>query len=317
MSKLPPYPPRHTQALRDLLANVATIILQQLELRYVGVTVGSAAGKIQARAGTPGTESRRFPLRVQDESVGWLEVCHPEGVLDAEAHRVLETLAEQVALIVMSLQRSAELHVAQQQLVTIREEERRRLQRTLHDGLGSTLGAQALVIGSARRLLERDPQRADELLSQLESDLHGILVQVRRVVYDLRPPDLDQFGLAEALRLKLRELANGRLRLEMLLPAASVSYPAAVEVAAYHIVLEAVSKVMCLEQIRSCTVSLKVTATALEIDIGVGGCLCDHACSEGWLSATRERAKELGGHFSVTPGTPDQPGVQVWASLPL
>jgi len=238
-------------------------------------------------------------------------------MFDAEKHRVLETLAEQVAMIVKSLQLTAELHAAQQQLVTSREEERRRLQRDLHDGLGSALGAQTLIVGSARRLLESDPQGADRLLVKLESDMHGTLGQVRQLVYGLRPPELEQLGLVEALRLKLKGLTSGQLMLELVLPEPSIAYPAAVEVAAYRIVTEAVSNVVRYARARSCRVELRLTETGLEITVMDDGRNFDHQRREVHYSAMRERTHELGGQFSVSSKQPLCSGVRVWISLPL
>jgi signal transduction histidine kinase len=307
-----------TSESHELLSIVAKALFQQLELPYVGVITDSAPERTQAHAGTPGVEVKRFPLFAENEPIGWLEVSFQPGeALNAEKQQILETLAAQVAMIVKSLQLTTELHVAQQQLVTTREEERRRLQRDLHDGLGSTLGAQTLIIGSARRLLEADPQRADQLLSKLETDMHGTLEQVRRLVYSLRPPELDQLGLTGALRLKLRGLVSGRLRLEFILPDSAINYPAAVEVAAYCIVTEAVSNVVRHAHARSCQVALKVTATGLEIEVTDDGRGFEHQRHGVGLYAMRERAEELGGELSVTSRQPTNPGIRIWASLPL
>ncbi len=220
-------------------------------------------------------------------------------------------------MIMKSLQLAAELQMVRQQLVTTREDERRRLQRNLHDGLGQTLGAQTLIVGSVRRILETDPQLADQLLSNLESDMRQTLEQVRRLVYSLRPPGLDQLGLVSSLPPRLRELVNRQLKLELILPDPSISYPAAVEVAAYHIVTEAVSNVVRHAQARSCKVELRVGKTALEIIVCDDGRGIDHQRRKAGLGAMRERAEELGGAFSVTSWLPDCPGVRVQASLPL
>lgn len=310
--------PHHTSESHKLLSNVAKVIGQQLALPYVGVTIGSAPRKNQAHMGSPGSELKQFPLRLHDESLGWLEVSFQPGeMFDAEKHRVLETLADQVVVIVKSLQLTAELHAAQQQLVTNREEERRRLQRDLHDGLGSALGAQTLIVGSARRLLKSDPQGADQLLAKLESDMHGTLGQVRQLVYGLRPPELDQLGLVQALRLKLKGLTSGQLRLELILPEPSITYPVAVEVAAYRIVTEAVSNVVRHARARSCRVELRLTETGLEIAITDDGRDFDHQRREVQYSAMRERAHELEGQFSVSSRQPLCSGVRVGMGLPF
>jgi PAS domain S-box-containing protein len=183
-----------------------------------------------------------LPQRAEDRFIGrvW-------SFRDVTArHRAEERLREA----------NRELEARGEVLERTREEERRRLQRDLHDGLGPALGAQILIVGSARRRLATDPQEADRLLGKLETDMHGTLEQVRRLVYSLRPPELDQLGLVGALPPKLRELAGEQLRLELVLPDPSISYPAAVEVAAYRIVTEAVSNVVRHAQAQSCKVEL-------------------------------------------------------------
>ena len=308
------YPAPATPESHHLLTNVAMVIAQQLELPYVGITIGSASERTQACAGTPGPELQRFLLRICDESFGWLEVSPPlDAAFHVEEQQMLQGLAEQVGTIVQSLELSAERQASQKTLLTTREEERRRLQHDLHDGLGSTLGAQSLVVGSARRLLETDPREADRLLCKLESDMQATLVGVRKLVYRLRPPELDQLGLADALRLKLKGLVSGRLRLELVLPTAPLTCPAATEVTAYRIVTDAVANVVRHARARSCRVELKLTETSLELEVTADVKGCNHRRKTG-LEAMKERVHDLGGELSVTHS---QSGVRVWASLPL
>jgi PAS domain S-box-containing protein len=244
-----------------------------------------------------------LPQRIEDRVIGrvW-------SFRDVTArHRAEERLQEA----------NRELQARSEALTQAREEERRRLQRDLHDGLGPELGAQTLIVGSARRILETDPQGADQLLGKLERDVQGTLEQVRRLVYSLRPPDLDQLGLVGALPPKLKELVGEQLRLELVLPDPSLSYPAAIEVAAYRIVTEAVSNVLRHARARACKVELRVSETGLEIEIGDDGIGFDHQRPGVGLTAMRERAEELGGKFSVAPVLPGGLGVRVWASLPF
>ena len=96
-------------------------------------------------------------------------------------------------------------------LVTAREEERRRLRRDLHDSLGPGLGAVTLRVETARGLAARDPERADAVLEQAVGDIGTLLTDVRRLVHDLRPPALDELGLLGALRTQARRLSTERL----------------------------------------------------------------------------------------------------------
>lgn len=241
-----------------------------------------------------------LPQRVEDRFVG--RVWSFRDV--TERYRAEERLQEA----------NTQLRAGSEALGRAREEERRRLQRDLHDGLGPALGAQTLIVGSIRRSLKSDPQGADRLLNKLESNMHETLERVRQLVYSLRPPELDQLGLVGALAAKVRERVGEQLQLELLLPDPALTYPAAVEVAAYRIVLEAVSNVVRHAQARSCTVSLKTTANALEITVSDDGKGISHERRGVGMGAMRTRAEELGGRFSVTE---NHPGVRVWASLPL
>ena len=85
-------------------------------------------------------------------------------------------------------------------MITAREEERRRLRRDLHDGLGPVLTGVVLNAEAALRRLDHDPARTADLLVELRDQATGALEDIRRLVYDLRPPALDSLGLVEALR---------------------------------------------------------------------------------------------------------------------
>src|SRR4028118_60482 len=129
-----------------------------------------------------------------------------DGFADAE-RRLLEDLAHQIgasahaALMTdEALKLSADLQRSRERLVEAREEERRRLRRDLHDGLGPQLSSQALTIDAVRKLMRRDPDAAEELLLELKADAQNAVTDIRRLVYGLRPPALDDLGLLGALR---------------------------------------------------------------------------------------------------------------------
>ncbi len=302
----------------ELFPSVARTLSQQLSFRHVGIVAGSELWKTDTCVGTPAADVKRFPFLAQGESLGWLEVSLPPGeVLDADEYKLLETTAEQLTVSAKAIQLTFELQAARQQLVAAREEERRRVQRDLHDGLGPAIAAQTLVVSSARRLLRTDPQHAEQLLTKLENDIHRTLAQMRSLIYSLRPPDLDQLGLEGALRPKLRELVGESLKLELVFPAAKAAYPAAVEVAAYHIATEAVSNVVRHAQARLCTVELKVSGATLELSVTDDGVGLTGTRSGVGTASMRERAQEIGGNLVILSDPPHRPGVRVRATLPL
>jgi signal transduction histidine kinase len=199
--------------------------------------------------------------------------------------------------------------------VTAREEERRRLRRDLHDGLGPRLAAQTLKIGSARSLYPQDPAAADALLAGLESDIEAALTDIRRLVYDLRPPALDELGLVGAVREAAAQYGENGLSTSIQAPERLPLLPAAVEVAAYRIVQEALTNVVRHARAGSCLVRLS-PGDVLELEItddGVG-LPADRRAGVG-LSSMRERAAELGGTCVIEPA-PSR-GARVLARLPL
>lgn len=197
----------------------------------------------------------------------------------------------------------AELQGARAHLVTAREEERRRLRRDLHDGLGPTLSGVAMRLEAAAELVERDPSAARTLLDEVRADTAHAIADIRRLVHGLRPPQLDELGLVGAIEERARTLApdgmkNG-LRIVVRAPDAMPALPAALEVAAYRIAEEALTNAVRHSQARSCSIHISVDgALTMEvIDDGVG--LPESLTPGVGLSSMRERVGELGGSCAV------------------
>lgn len=265
--------------------------------------------------GRLGAPPEAFPLLADGAEVGRLVVC-AGAPLSHDVRAMLQAVAQQAAQVVQNWQLTAQVQQSRQTLVGAREDERRRLRRELHDGLGPTLAAQTLRIGSARLLLPRDPAAVERLLAQLEGDVQRAIGDVRRVVEDLRPPALDDLGLVGALERVISELSAGlsvQVRVEV--PSALPPLRAAVEVAAYRIVLEAVTNVVRHAQARHCAVRLWPGGDVLRVEVeddGAGG--AHLRPGHVGLRGMRERAEELGGTFELTsaPG-----GTRLVARLPL
>jgi len=211
---------------------------------------------------------------------------------------------------------AAELQRARERLVAAREEERRRLRRDLHDGLGPALAGAALKVEAAENLLETDAETASGLLDDARAEIQDAVADVRRLVYALRPPALDELGLVGALREQAERLEVGeRVRVEVDAPEGLDSLPAAVEVAAYRIALEAMTNVARHAQAHACVVRISVNgALELEISDDGHGLPTDYRAGVG-ISSMRERAEELGGTCGVE--QVDGHGTRVLACLPL
>ena len=154
----------------------------------------------------------RLPLVHGGERVGTLVLgarAHGEALSEAD-RRLLEDFVRHAAAAVSGVALSSEVQRSRERLVSAREEERRRLSGDLHDGLGPTLAGAILMIEAARGLVSRDPAAVDELLDRAAASIETTVGDIRRLVYGLRPPALDQLGLVGALRQHASALFDGR-----------------------------------------------------------------------------------------------------------
>jgi signal transduction histidine kinase len=230
--------------------------------------------------------------------------------------RLLADVVRQAAAAARATSLAARLQASREQLVAAREEERRRLRRDLHDGLGPSLGAVVLRIDTARNLVSSDPAEADRLLRWARTDVAAALADVRRLVHDLRPPALDDLGLVGAVRQQAERLLAPRGTAEVTAGPGTDDLPAAVEVAAYRIASEALANVAKHASARSCRVDLaRQPDGALVVTVSDDGRgIAPGAPAGVGLVSLRERAAELGGRCTVE--CPATGGTVVRAVLP-
>jgi two-component system, NarL family, sensor kinase len=276
-------------------------------------------GAVVERAGEPGCAlAHELVLRWHGEPLGVLAVVARPGEAELEPRdrRLLDHLAGQLAAVAYALRLTADLETGRRALVAGVEEERRRLRRDLHDGLGPQLAAVALGVSTAERALARaDVDRAAGLLHAARGQLEGGVAEVRRLVHGLRPPSLDDLGLVDALRTT-GPAASGELAVVFVVEGDVAGLPAAVEVAAYRIVQEALTNVVRHAGVAAADVRLRVGGRALELEVRDEGCGIPAQRRAGVGTASmRERAEELGGACAVSaaPGG----GTLVHARLPF
>jgi signal transduction histidine kinase len=283
-------------------------------------------------------------LVYQHETLGQLLLGPraPNELFGLADRRLLEEIARQAGIAAHAVRLTADLQRSRERLVAAREEERRRLRRDLHDGLGPALSGVLLRIGAARRLLPASSP-ADPLLAEAGMDLRATVADVRRLVYDLRPPALDQLGLVHAIREQAEQYsmaseADGEpgARVEVRASGDLPPLPAAVEVAAYRIAQEALANMARHARARTCTVRLALqgrtgadasthehkigrslpAGPVLRLEIFDDGLGLPSAPRAGvGLTSMRERAAELGGTCIVERGPTG--GTRVQAQLPL
>jgi two-component system NarL family sensor kinase len=304
----------------DVLPVMADTIADALRVPYVAVELTDAPGPPAAERGQPVAGiALRLPLVHAGERVGTLVIgarSHGE-LLAASDRRLLEDFARRASAAASAVALSVEVQHARERLVTAREEERRRLRGDLHDGLGPTLAGAVLTIDAARRVLAVDPIGADALLDQAAATVESTVADVRRLVYGLRPPALDQLGLVGALRQQagMIDLASADLSCEIQAPDPFPRLPAAVEVAAYRIAQEALTNVSRHANARHARVSISV-ADGLHLEIEDDGCgLRPDGLAGVGLTSMRERATELGGLLEII--RPAGGGTRIRVRVPI
>lgn len=237
----------------------------------------------------------------------------PEGRQLSTADAALFTdLARHAAVLVRADRLTTELRQSRARLVTAREEERRRLRRDLHDGLGPSLAAIVLKLNAAETQSTEDDRSA--LLAETRDEARAAIGEVRRLVDDLRPPAIDEVGLLGAIRQRVTSL-SGTVLIEVVGPESMPPLSAAVEVAAFRIASEAVTNVVRHSGASRCRVTVELDgAFALTVTDNGRGAEPNTGHGIGWTSM-RQRAAELGG--SCTISSRAEGGLVVRAVLPL
>lgn len=274
--------------------------------------------EVAAEQGIRGREPEFvLPLSYQGDEIGQLIAePAPRSVLSATDRQLLDDLARQAGAAVHSVRVMSDLQRSRERLIAAREEERLRLRRDLHDGLGPTLAALVFKIGLIRDSVRDDPARSDRLLQELGGETKNAIADIRSLVYALRPPALDELGLVGALREQAALLGEST-GLEIAVASPHLpELPPAVEVAAYRIVTEALTNVARHAQASRCDVELDLR-DGLEIDVyddGIG--FAESARPGVGLRSMRERADELGGSFTAGKCAPHGTRIQVRLPVP-
>jgi signal transduction histidine kinase len=323
-----------TLAPEAVLPTIVETVAQALKLPYAGLSVRSDQMLVTSaewrRDLSLITEERSLltlPLTYQGESVGELRLAPraPDETFSLTDRQLLQDLAYQAGVaahavrLTLELQQlNTDLQRSREQIITAREEERRRLRRDLHDGLGPQLASQALKLEAVRDLIRSRPERAEQLVDDLIDKSQETIADVRRLVYGLRPPALDEFGLLGAIREYARQCEIKGVRITVTAPEQLPPLPAAVEVAVYRIAQEALTNVIrhAGAQAVAVSVTLAEAPAALQLEISDDGAGLPATYHPGvGLNSMRERAAELGGDCMIEARA--EGGTHVFAQLPL
>jgi two-component system, NarL family, sensor kinase len=307
-----------TIALDTVLPTVVTAVAEALRVPAVEIELHYDDRWVEAaRHGSPVGTPLQLPLVFRGETVGRLRISPREaGAAFSSADRqLLEDLARQAGVAVHAVRVTKALQHSRAQLVTALEGERRRIHRDLHDGLGPSLAALSMGLAAARNLRGTNPEEADALLRQLETETTDLVVELRRLVNGLRPPQLDDLGLEGALRERATALSSSHMSVDVASEGPLPDLPAATELAAYRIVNEAVTNAVRHSGGGRCTVRLSADdALVLDVQDDGTGLTSPHRPGSG-LRSLADRAAELGG--SVQLGPAPIGGTRVLALLPL
>jgi signal transduction histidine kinase len=259
-----------------------------------------------------------LPLVYQRETIGqmFLAPRAPGEAFSPPDRRLLESIARQAGVAAYNVRLTQDLQCSREALVTTREEERRRLRRDLHDGLGPAIASMSFKLDAINNLADRDTDAVKKLATELKTQMQEALADIRRIAYALRPPALDELGLVGALKehIAAHNQVQG-LQITLEAPESSPPLPAAVEVAAYRIALEAMTNVTRHAKAQHCSVRLSLPGELYLEVIDDGRGLPDGVRAGVGLTSMRERAEELGGtcHTEALP----QGGTEVIVHLPL
>ncbi len=318
-----------TLAPEAVLPAIVETVSKSMNLPYVGIALKHGDEfEIAAEyglTGTPGPGEHYLivPLVYQGEVIGQMSLA-PRVVgedFDPKDRQILGDLARQAGVAAYGVRLTADLQRSRERLVNAREEERRRIRRDLHDGIGPALAALTLKLDAAGNLLERDPAAAAHLIAELRNEAQDAVSDVRRLVYGLRPPALDDLGLVPAIRQYALQYGgpgsagSSSIVVTVDAPENLPPLPAALEVVAYRVALEGITNAARHANARNCVVRLSIgDAFAIEvIDDGNG-------LRDGWrpgvgFASIGERAGELGGTCTIDPEPSG--GVHLTVRLPL
>lgn len=303
-----------------VLPGIVATVESSLQVPYVAVQLRVGDGyQTAADNGRTAVDVApvAYPMTYLDEEVGRLLVSprSPSHPFTAAEDALLRSLARQAGVAARSVRLLADLRHSRERIVRGREEERRRLRRDLHDGLGPRLSGLLMQIGAGQVALRRGSLPPD-LLATVEAELRTCVAEVRRVIDDLRPPALDELGLVGAVRRQVEATAGAALEVTVSADEPLGALPAAVEVAAYRIVAEAVTNVVKHAEAQHCTVAIASDGATLRLEVADDGVGFRGPRPDGvGLGSMRERAEELGGTLTLDarPGG----GTRVRATLPL
>jgi signal transduction histidine kinase len=268
----------------------------------------------------PGAD-KVVPVRHQDELLGALTVTKRRGeTLTPVEEKLLSDLASQAGLVLKNvgltdelLERLEELRASRQRLVAAQDDERRRLERNLHDGAQQNLVAIKVKLGLAEMLAGKDAGRARQLIAELKGDTDEALATLRDLARGIYPPLLADSGLGAALGAQARKAT---VAVEVIADGVG-RYPQEVEAAVYFCVLEALQNTQKYAEASRATVRLSEIHGVVNFEVQDDGKGFDPATVRRGAGITNiaDRLDALGGGVEIesVPGA----GTRLRGTIPV
>jgi signal transduction histidine kinase len=302
------------QTPEEIIAGAVTTIGEGLKTPFVAVHLGSGPAPAATYGQRRAWPVTTFTVSYRGQPIGRLDIQQrsPDEPWSGRERALLRQLTEQLGPSAASVSLTHALQAARERLVRAREEQLRRLQRDLHDSVGPALSGARMLIQGSRTHAANGPLM--DTFARLDANLADAASEVRRIVDNLRPPALDR-GLVAALRAAVSRHRSAELSVGLSVEGEMSSLPAAVEVATYRIVDEALANVAKHAGAGNAAVRIARTGDALRIHVDDDGAGLARPRPDGvGLESMRERCQELGGAFRVVQLAP---GTRVAATIPV
>jgi signal transduction histidine kinase len=260
----------------------------------------------------PGAE-HTFPVRHQGELLGAIAVRTPANEqLTPADEQLLADLGSHAGLVLRNVRLIEELRASRQRLVSAQDQERRKIERNLHDGAQQHLVALSINLGLAETMIEGDPAQTKQFLAQLKADAGDALENLRDLARGIYPPLLADRGLVAAIRSHA-----AKAPVSTTVEAAELGrYPMEVEAAIYFCVLEALQNVGKYARATSAVVRLAEENGHIAFAVSDDGAGFDAATSSRGAGLTNmtDRIEALGGRIEVSSKPGAGTTVRGWVS---
>lgn len=294
----------------------STVLAENTPLIVEATDQRCVARQALSTASSPLTCHATVPIQAHGRTLGVLSVAASDTrYFDQAEMALLAAAGQQMGVALENARLWEELRQREQvrrellgRVIRAQEEERQRVARELHDGVGQSLNALVFGLNAAATALNQGPELAPDLLARLKVSASDTVKELQEVIYDLRPSLLDDLGLTLALRWYARERLQTRgIRVVLDVPEEGQRLPSEVETALFRISQEAITNISKHAQAGEVSIRLQVEPHQVSMEISDDGAgftptetLTGDNDRRGWgLLGMQERAALLGGELAI------------------